>query len=117
MSSNLVEKTQEELRAFIRERPHATVHELLRDARKEMKSQWKILFDVEKARMGVDFSEANWKRAVLLHLAPPGRFLPGGDRVSQPVHICFKCALFIAVAPASCNPRAVCGKPNTSNHN
>ena len=89
MSSHVVEKTYEELRTFIHERPHATVHELLRDARKEMKAQWRTLFDVEKAQMGDTFSEANWKRAVLIRLAPSGRFYNGGDRVSHPEHVFF----------------------------
>ena len=65
--------------------------ELLKIARKEMKPQWNILLDAEKAKMGDAFSEANWKRVVLLRLAPPGRFPNGGDRVSQPEHIVLMC--------------------------
>ena len=84
---NSVEKAYEEVRAFIQVHPNATVNELLQDTRKELNTQWNILFDVEKARMGDAFSKANWKRAVLLRVAPPGRFPHGGDRVSQPEHI------------------------------
>ena len=90
MSSNVVQKAEEELTAFIRARPHMNSTELLQSARKEMKPQWKILFDAEKARLGDAFSE-HWKRAVLLRLAPPGRFSNGGDRVSQPEHIFLMC--------------------------
>ena len=87
MSSNVVKKAEEELTAFIRKHPHMNSTELLQIARKEMNSQWNILRDVEKAQMGDAFSKANWKRAVLLRLAPPGRFPNGGDRVSHPEHI------------------------------
>ena len=82
-----IQQAYEDLKAYVCERQHMTSTELLQSARKEMKPQWKILFDVEKAQMGDAFSEVHWKRAVLLRLAPPGRFLAGGDRVSQPEHI------------------------------
>ena len=84
MSSNVVDKTYGELRAFIQAHAHMNSTELVQSARNEiMTTQWKILRDAEKDRMGNAFSEVNWKRALMVHLAP-GRFAHGGDRVSHP---------------------------------
>ena len=87
MSCNVVDATYEELKAFIQAHPHMNSTELVQSARNEFNTtQWNILRDAEKDRMGDAFSKMNWKRALMVHLAP-GRFPNGGDRVSHPEHI------------------------------
>ena len=76
------QQAYQEVAAFMRDLPHMTGVELLKHARKEMEKQWSILIDIEKSRLGAAFSQANWKRAVLVHLAPE-RFARGGN------HACF----------------------------
>ena len=87
MSCNVVDAIYEELKAFIQAHPHMNSTELVQIARNEFNTaQWNILRDAEKDRMGDAFSKMNWKRVLMVHLAP-GRFPNGGDRVSHPEHI------------------------------
>ena len=83
MSSAAVKQAYKELKAYVCDRPHMTSVELCRNARKEMKAQWRILLEFEKARMGAAFQPTHWKRRLIVDLAPPERFPRGGDRVSQ----------------------------------
>ena len=88
MSCNVVDATYEELKAFIQAHPHMNSTELVQIARNEFNTaQWNILRDAEKDRMGDAFSGVHWRRALMVHLAPSGRFPNGGDRVSHPEHI------------------------------